>query len=83
MTCGITAVQRRVVCWGWEPVSNQSGIVRFIPGISGAMSLSVGESVGCARLNDSTAQCWGLNRMGELGLPYKPSIVRLPVPGTP
>ncbi len=80
-SCGITATQRRVVCWGYDPFTNQSDVVRFIPGISGAMSLSIGDTVGCARLNDSRAQCWGRNRMGEMGLPYKPNVVRLSFPG--
>jgi len=38
-----------------------------IPGIEGAVALSLGASFGCALLGDGTAHCWGDNGAGQLG----------------
>jgi cysteine-rich repeat protein len=39
-----------------------------LPSGKTALSISMGSGFACARLNDGTAQCWGRNIVGELGL---------------
>jgi cysteine-rich repeat protein len=48
-------------------VPSAYGTVPLIGGKT-ALSISMGSGFACARLSDGTAQCWGRNVVGELGL---------------
>ncbi len=74
-TCAV--VNNGVQCWG-DNKKGQLGdgtkINRLIPtqvsGLpaeSGVISVDVGDSFGCALLNDGTVKCWGENLLGQLG----------------
>ena len=65
-----------VVCWGAATngalgnvmLMNDVGAeAQIIPGISGAVSISVGTEFACAVLQDGTVKCWGDNTTGKLG----------------
>jgi alpha-tubulin suppressor-like RCC1 family protein len=46
--------------------SAYSGVL--LPAAKTATSISVGSSFGCVRLSDATAECWGDNTDGQLGI---------------
>jgi cysteine-rich repeat protein len=52
------------------PLSMVPSAYGVVPLPSGktALSISAGPGFACARLNDGTAQCWGRNNVGQLGL---------------
>jgi cysteine-rich repeat protein len=47
-----------------------------------ATSVTVGTGFVCARLDDATAECWGFNNVGQLGLGHTNSIGDNEVPGS-
>ena len=70
----------RVSCIGTGGASPGSW---FDLGLSGAVQLSGGARVTCARLADSSLRCWGVNEQGALGnasLPHTTAYVATPTP---
>jgi Regulator of chromosome condensation (RCC1) repeat len=75
-SCAIVAAGE-VACWGVATngalgnimITNATGAeeAQIIPGISGAVSISVGTEFACAVLQDGTVKCWGNNADGNLG----------------
>ena len=74
-SCAVTAAGE-VLCWG----QNSSGEVGTDPAggeiqatpvrvsaLSGALSVAVGDDFSCALMGGGTVECWGSNRMGQLG----------------
>jgi hypothetical protein len=64
------------VCWGsngsgelgLDPLSTPSSAIPVaVPLVSGVAQVSAGQNFTCVRLNDGTAECWGLNTSGQLG----------------
>ena len=79
-TCAITAVNG-VKCWGLN-TNGQLGDGSIDPkttpvdvsGLtSGVASISAGLSKTCAVTTGGAAKCWGLNRYGQLGIPFNSS----------
>jgi alpha-tubulin suppressor-like RCC1 family protein len=68
-----------VRCWGFNDkgqlgngtsdasVSSFSSTPVAVSGISGATAISTGEEFACAVIAGGTVECWGDNRLGELG----------------
>ena len=64
-----------VSCWGGNlygelgqgSISGANPVPRTVPGLAGALQVSTGRFHACARMQDSTAKCWGSNRVGQLG----------------
>ena len=73
--CVVTK-DKKVQCWGMndagqlgtKPDTEMHKTPITVPGIAGAVRLIAGESAMCALLADGSAQCWGANSEGELGL---------------
>lgn len=58
-------------CDGWN--YNPSGLFgpSVVPGVDGAVSVSIGQRHACAALSDGTVKCWGLdNGTGRLGVDF-------------
>jgi alpha-tubulin suppressor-like RCC1 family protein len=65
LTCALAAGE--VWCWGWEPLRDRPGGPARVPGIAGAVQLSVGTGHACVVRDDGRALCWGTGRHGQLG----------------
>jgi alpha-tubulin suppressor-like RCC1 family protein len=65
-------------CWGWDgdgelgdgngATTNDSPTPVLVANINNAMAIGSGDFHSCAVLTDGTAQCWGFNGDGELGI---------------
>lgn len=72
-TCGLDLLGR-AWCWGRNDRGQASGSAAsatiapsLIPGVSGAVEVTVGDTHTCARLADGRVMCWGDNRSGKIG----------------
>jgi alpha-tubulin suppressor-like RCC1 family protein len=77
-----------VVCWGTifstdlDPADANQRPPSPVPGLSGAVQISVGSSSACALRSDRSVACWGGNAFGELGTgSFVGSLVAQPVAG--
>jgi hypothetical protein len=65
----------KVACWGWNATAQCGGNAVGgdiatpveVPGITTAVSLSVGSNHTCVVLADQSVRCWGSNSNGQLG----------------
>jgi prepilin-type N-terminal cleavage/methylation domain-containing protein len=73
-TCALLS-DGTVKCWGYNGDNQLGDGNRWIDsptpvtvlGVSGATSISAGDSHNCAVLSNGTAKCWGANQNAELG----------------
>jgi alpha-tubulin suppressor-like RCC1 family protein len=72
-TCGVTQ-DGGVVCWGGNAQgqlgvgdTSDFGAPTVVPGISGAVDISVGATHVCALMAAGPPMCWGANAYGQLG----------------
>lgn len=73
-TCALTNTGQ-VACWGdngykqlGDGTTTDRTSAQTIPGISGAIGLTMGTSSACAVMSDKTLKCWGINQDGRLSV---------------
>ena len=74
-TCALTN-SGQIACWGDNDykqlgdndTTNDSTSAKTIPGVSGAIGLTMGTASACAVLADRTLKCWGVNHDGRLSV---------------
>lgn len=89
--CGIAA-SGTVYCWGQGQFGRNSPVARAVTPsdtpvqfpVGPARSVGVGESSGCALTMLRKVECWGLNYLGQLGVPIETrtdfTVVAVPTP---
>ncbi|MCW1933121.1 hypothetical protein OKW52_12860 [Pararhodobacter zhoushanensis] len=77
-----------VWCWGWnihgqlgDGTTTDSAVPVAVQGLTGeVVALTLGDLFSCALMADGTANCWGSNDRGQLGVgTTAPSSVPMPV----
>ena len=73
-TCALTT-GGQIACWGdnshkqlGDGTTTDSTSAKTIPGITGAIGLTMGTASACAVLADRTLKCWGVNVDGRLSV---------------
>jgi alpha-tubulin suppressor-like RCC1 family protein len=78
-------------CWGDDeqgqlgtsPSGARVCTVTPIPGIGPTLAMGTGAGFACALSTSHVVSCWGLNDLGQLGVPPASSPVQLPAPEGP